>query len=489
MEHEAIIGLEVHAQLLTRSKLFCGCSTKFGAPPNTNTCPVCLGLPGSLPVLNQQAVTMALRTALALGCAIHPTSIFARKNYFYPDLPKGYQISQFELPLGERGRVTVYSGERNEAGKIVNRREKSFGITRLHMEEDAGKSIHDGMPESQEMSYINLNRCGVPLVEIVSEPDLRTSQEAYDYMSHLRKALLYLGVCDGNMEEGSLRCDANVSVRVRGTHVIGTKVEIKNLNSFRFLQKALDYEIGRQIDQVTNHRPITQETRLWDEGRGCTAPMRSKEEAHDYRYFPEPDLPPLTLDPDWIQSIAAELPELPDAKLRRFLSEYGLADDDALFLTSSQDMARYFEDCARGSGNPRMAANWIMGDLAYALKGSASEIEDCPVSASSLAELIQKIESGEISGKIAKNIFDEMYRTGDRPAPVIKRLGLSQISDTAILESAIERVLAANPQQLEQYRAGKEKLLGYFVGQVMRETRGQANPKILNEMLKNKLSG
>jgi len=489
MEYEAIIGLEVHAQLLTRSKLFCGCSTRFGAPPNSHTCPVCLGLPGSLPVLNEQAVRMAVRTALALGCKINQTSIFARKNYFYPDLPKGYQISQFELPLGERGRVTVYSGERNEAGRIVNRVEKSFGITRLHMEEDAGKSIHDGMPESDEKSYVNLNRCGMPLVEIVSEPDLRSSQEAYDYMTYLRKALLYLGVCDGNMEEGSLRCDANVSVRVRGTGTMGTKVEIKNLNSFRFLQKALDFEIRRQTDLLTNHDSITQETRLWDEARECTSPMRSKEEAHDYRYFPEPDLPPLKLDPAWLRRVKDSLPELPDAKLKRFLSEYGLADDDALLLTTTFEMAQYFEECARTSGNPRLAANWIMGDLAFALKESGKDIEGCPVSASALAALIQRIESGEISGKIAKKVFVEMYKTGEEPSLVIERLGLSQISDEASLESAIDKIIAAHPKQLEEYKAGKKKLLGFFVGQVMRETKAQANPKILNEVLKKKLSG
>jgi aspartyl-tRNA(Asn)/glutamyl-tRNA(Gln) amidotransferase subunit B len=488
MEYEAIIGLEVHAQLRTESKLFCRCSTAFGAMPNAQTCPVCLGLPGSLPVLNEGAVHMAVRAALALGCTINQTSIFARKNYFYPDLPKGYQISQFELPLGEAGRVTLLSGERNTSGKIVGRREKSFGITRLHLEEDAGKSIHVGMPDSSDMSYVNLNRCGVPLVEIVSDPDLRTSQEAYDYMTHLRQVLLYLEVCDGNMEEGSLRCDANVSVRPFGSHALGTKVEVKNLNSFRFLQKALEFEIQRQTDLMRNGASVVQETRLWDEAKQCTASMRSKEEAHDYRYFPEPDLPPLKLNPDWLKRMEASLPELPNVKIQRFLSDYGLSEDDALLLTATREMAQYFEDSAGHSRNPRLAANWITGDLAYALKNSGKQIGECPLPASTLAALIELIDSGEISGKIAKRVFEEMYRTGEAPSSVIERLGLSQISDEAGLEPVIDTVLAAHPKQLAEYREGKEKLFGFFVGQAMRETRGQANPKILNKILKKKLS-
>lgn len=487
MEFEPVIGLEVHAQLLTRSKLFCGCSTWFGAPPNSNTCPVCLGLPGALPVLNHEAVNMAVKAALALGCSVNPISIFARKNYFYPDLPKGYQISQFDRPLGERGCVKVLSGERADGGKIINRREKGFGITRLHMEEDAGKSIHEGLPQTDTKSYVNLNRSGVPLVEIVSEPDFRSSQEAYDYVVQLRKTLLYLGVCDGNMEEGSFRCDANVSIRPIGATKLGTKVEIKNLNSFRFLQKALDYEIERQKQVVLQGGQIRQETRLWDESEGKTFAMRSKEEAHDYRYFPEPDLPPLKLDLNWIEEVRNSLPEMPQVKLQRFMAEYALKDDDALLLTSTPAISEYFEACARLSGNPRASANWIMGDLAYALKSSGHEIQDCPVTPNHLAALIRKVDSGEISGKIAKMAFEEIYRSGEEPEVVIKRLGIVQVSDEASLAAVIDRIMAANPKQVAEFRSGKDRVLGYFVGQVMKETKGQANPGILNDLLKRKL--
>jgi aspartyl-tRNA(Asn)/glutamyl-tRNA(Gln) amidotransferase subunit B len=489
MEFEPVIGLEVHAQLLTRSKLFCGCSTQFGAPANSNTCPVCLGLPGALPVLNREAVTMAVRAALALGCAINPVSIFARKNYFYPDLPKGYQISQFDLPLGEHGCVKISSGERTERGQIINRVEKVFGITRLHMEEDAGKSIHDGMADTNDKSYVNLNRSGTPLVEIVSEPDFRSSQEAYDYLTHLRKILLYLGVCDGNMEEGSLRCDANVSIRPKGSVPFGTKVEIKNLNSFRFLQKALDYEIERQKRVTSEGGQIVQETRLWDDNKGCTFAMRSKEEAHDYRYFPEPDLPPLKLDPGWIDKMKHSLPELPHEKMLRFISDYGLAIDDALLLASTQEFANYFEECARLSGNSRAAANWIMGDLAYALKNSDREMGNCPVSPAQLAELIRTIDTGKISGKIAKTVFEEIYKSGGSPEAVINRLGLVQVSDEASLDAIIDKVMTANAKQVAEYRSGKEKVFGFFIGQIMKETKGQANPQILNDLLKAKLKG
>jgi aspartyl-tRNA(Asn)/glutamyl-tRNA(Gln) amidotransferase subunit B len=489
MEFEPVIGLEVHAQLLTRSKLFCSCSTQFGAPPNSNTCPVCLALPGALPVVNREAVAMAVKTAIALGCRINTVSIFARKNYFYPDLPKGYQISQFDRPVGEQGRVSVFSGDRTDAGHIANRREKTFGITRLHMEDDAGKSIHEGMPEAGSKSYVNFNRTGTPLIEIVGDPDLRSSQEAYDYMTHLRKMLLYLGVCDGNMEEGSLRCDANVSIRPKGSEKLGVKVEIKNLNSFRFMQRALDYEIERQTRALSQGEQIIQETRLWDESEGRTFPMRSKEEAHDYRYFPEPDLLPLALDSAWIEEIRKSLPELPDHKMKRLIDKYDLSVDDALLLTSTASLADYFEECVNKSGNARLSANWIMGDLAYALKNSGKDIETCPISPERLAALIHMIDSGKISGKIAKTIFEEMYKTCEEPDLIVNRLGLVQVSDEASLIALIDKILEASPKQVAEYRSGKTKVFGFFVGLAMKETKGQANPKMLNDLLQKKLAG
>lgn len=432
---------------------------------------------------------MAVKAAMALGCRINVTSFFARKNYFYPDMPKGYQISQFDRPLGEHGRVMIFSGERTDTGKIADRREKAFGITRLHMEDDAGKSIHEGNPDAAAKSHVNLNRSGVPLVEIVSEPDFRSSQEAYDYLTHLRKTLLYLRVCDGNMEEGSLRCDANVSVRPEGAEKLGTKVEIKNLNSFRFLQKALDYEIERQTQILSEGGKITQETRLWDESGGRTIPMRIKEEAHDYRYFPEPDLLPLKLDPAWIERVRQELPGLPGARMKRSMQEYSLPVDDALLLTATPAIADFFEECAGKSGNARASANWIMGDLAYVLKNSGKDIEESPVLPGQLAALIQTVDSGEISGKIAKTVFEEMCRASEEPAAIIRRMGLTQVSDEASLGAVIDGILAANPKQTEEYRAGKAKVFGFFVGQVMKETKGQANPKVVNDLLQKKLSG
>jgi aspartyl-tRNA(Asn)/glutamyl-tRNA(Gln) amidotransferase subunit B len=488
MEFETVIGLEVHAQLLTRSKLFCGCSTRFGAPSNANTCAVCLGLPGALPVVNREAVAMAVKAALALGCRVDPVSIFARKNYFYPDLPKGYQISQFDRPVGVAGRVQIQSGERADGGRIVNRKEKSFGITRLHMEDDAGKSIHEGLPETSRKSYVDLNRTGVPLIEIVSDPDFHSSQEAYDYLQHLRKTLLYLGVCDGNMEEGSLRCDANVSLRPKGATKLGTKVEIKNLNSFRFLQKALDYEIGRQTEVLSEGGQIVQETRLWSESDNCTFVMRSKEEAHDYRYFPDPDLLPLTLDPAWLEQVQKELPELPGPRMDRFMREYDLSLDDALLLTATRAAADYYEECAKASGNARASANWIMGDLAYALKNAGKDIEDCPIAPKNLSALIRAIDSGEISGKIAKTVFEEMCKTFEEPSAIIRRLGLTQVSDEASLGAVIDKIIASNPKQLAEFRSGKPRVIGFFVGLVMKETKGQANPQVVNDLLQKKLS-
>ncbi len=482
-EFEAVIGLEVHAQLLTESKIFCGCSTRFGAPPNTNTCPVCLGLPGALPVLNRQAVAMAIKAGVALNCSINTRSVFARKNYFYPDLPKGYQISQYDLPLAYDGRVTLMTGERQKTGHITNYQSKSFGIIRVHLEEDAGKSIH--VPGDD--TYVDLNRTGVPLIEIVSAPDLRSSQEAYDYMTYLRRTLLYLGVCDGNMEEGSLRCDANVSVRPVGAEKLGTKVEVKNLNSFRFLQKALDYEIERQIRVIRDGGTIVQETRLWNDDVGKTFAMRTKEEAHDYRYFPDPDLLPVVVDEEWLQQLKGEIPELPEARRASFVAEYQLSDEDAMQVTQTHAFADYFEAAAKNSGHPRQVFNWMVGELTRFLKQDGREIEGSPVSPQNLAKLIKLIEAGSITGKIGKEVFEKMYQTGKEPEEIVASAGLKQISDQGQIEQIIDRVLQANPGQVQAFRSGKEGLLGFFVGQVMRETRGQANPKAVNELLLAKL--
>ncbi|MCW5971307.1 MAG: Asp-tRNA(Asn)/Glu-tRNA(Gln) amidotransferase subunit GatB [Blastocatellales bacterium] len=479
---EAVIGLEVHAQLRTESKIFCGCSTAFGDEPNANTCPVCLGLPGALPVLNRRVVEYAAQAALALGLRINTESIFSRKNYFYPDLPKGYQISQYDRPFSEHGAVEAPTTERDEAGHPQEWRLKHFGITRAHIEEDAGKSVHDiGDPGK---SYVNLNRSGTPLLEIVSEPDFRSSWEAYDYVGFLRRTLQYIGVCDGNMEEGSLRCDANVSVRRTGAEKFGTKAEIKNLNSLRFLQRAIDYEIDRQIALIEAGGEVVQETRLWNEREAKTYSMRSKEDAHDYRYFPEPDLPPLEVAAEWVETVRAGLPELPEARRRRFIGEYGLSVDDAFTLTGQRELADYYEAVVKASGNSRAAANWVLSELLRELKSGGIDITGSKVRAEHLGALIKLIEDSTISGKIAKDVFADMVATGKAPEEIVREKGLVQITDLGAIEKIVAEVIAANPKQLEAYRAGKTALLGFFVGQVMKASGGKANPQAVNEILK-----
>lgn len=482
---EAVIGLEVHAQLNTDSKIFCSCSTEFGQQPNDNTCPVCLGLPGALPVLNRAVVVNAGKAALALNLKINNESIFARKNYFYPDLPKGYQISQYDKPFSEHGTVEILTSERDEGGRPVEWKPKRFGITRAHIEEDAGKSVHDiGDPSK---SYVNLNRAGTPLLEIVSEPDFRTSWEAYDYVSFLRRTLQFIGVCDGNMEEGNLRCDANVSVRPVGQAKLGTRAEIKNVNSLRFLQKAIDYEIDRQIALLEAGGTMVQETRLWNEKEGKTYTMRSKEDAHDYRYFPEPDLAPLEVGSTWIESLKAELPELPETRRQRFMREYELSADEAFTLTGERALADYFETVAKAAGNHRSAANWVLSELLRELKTAEGDITTCKIKAEDLGALIRLIDDNTISGKIAKDVFAEMFASGKTPAEIVKEKGLVQITDTAAIEKIVDEIIAANPKQVEGYRSGRTALMGFFVGQVMKVTGGKANPQAVNEILKAKL--
>jgi aspartyl-tRNA(Asn)/glutamyl-tRNA(Gln) amidotransferase subunit B len=473
--YEPVIGLEVHVQLATRSKIFCACPTSFGAPPNTNVCPVCLGLPGALPVLNRAAVELAVRAALALNCQVRPMSRFARKNYFYPDLPKGYQISQYELPLAEHGSVELPG-----AGKRV-------GVTRVHLEDDAGKSLHEGFRDSDRYTYVDLNRCGTPLIEIVSEPDMRSSDEAYAYLTELKLLLQFCDVSTCDMEKGHLRCDANVSVRPRGQEKFGVKAEVKNLNSFRFLKQALDYEILRQIALIEAGGAVAQETRLYNPETGETAPMRSKEHAHDYRYFPEPDLLPLRIGDEWRERIRANMPELPPARRKRLVEVYGLRDYDAQVLTLDRDTSDYFERVVAAGGDARLAANWVTGELAALLKAEGRAIADSPVSAANLGALVALIARGEISGKLAKEIFAKMAASGESPTAVVEREGLRQISDTGALAAVIDQVIAANPKQVEQYRGGKTAVLGFLVGKVMAATKGQANPGLVNQMLKEKL--
>lgn len=485
---ETIIGLEVHAQLSTESKIFCGCSTRFGDDPNSNTCPVCLGLPGALPVLNRRVVELGARAALALGLQIQERSIFARKNYFYPDLPKGYQISQYDQPFSANGTLEIMTAERDEAGHAREWKPMTVRITRLHLEEDAGKNVHEGLPDVDRYSYIDLNRAGTPLAEIVTEPDFRSSWQAYDYVNHVRRALQWVGASDADMEKGNLRCEANVSVRRKGETAFGTKVELKNLNSVRFMQKAIEFEVERHIKTVESGGRLVQETRLWDDRAGETRPMRSKEEAHDYRYFPEPDLPPLVVTSDFITQVQSLMPELPGPRAKRFSEQYGLSYADASQLTGDRSLAEYYEAAVEASGgNARGTANWIRSELLRELEHAGLIAEKSPIAAAELGALVKLIDAGTISGKQGKDVLVEMFATGKTAAAVVEERGLVQVSDTGEIDRVIDEVIATNPKQLEQYRGGKEGLFGFFVGQVMKASKGKANPKVVNERLREKL--
>jgi aspartyl-tRNA(Asn)/glutamyl-tRNA(Gln) amidotransferase subunit B len=477
VEYEPVIGLEVHAQLLTRSKIFCGCSTTFGEEPNSQTCPVCTGQPGSLPVVNRKAVEFAIKLGLATSCRIAPYSLFARKNYFYPDLPKGYQISMYEFPLAEDGLIEI----------MVDGQKKRIQIIRIHMEEDAGKLKHGETPETASFSYVDFNRTGVPLVEIVSGPEIRSPEEAGDYLRKLRAILQYLEICTGDMEKGTFRCDANISVRPKGQKEFGTRTELKNMNSFRHVEKALEYEIKRQIAILEDREEVVQETRLWDVDQGITISMRGKEEAHDYRYFPDPDLVPLRIDEKWVEEIRKSLPELPDEKKKRFVRQYQIPEYDAEILTSSKPLSGYYEETVKSFNEPKIVSNWVMGDLLHELKRDEKEIDECRVTPKHLSEMLQMIKKGTISGKIAKGVFEEMYRTGASPEDIVKEKGWIQILDEREIERAVENAMEAHPKQVEDYRKGKEKLFGFFVGEVMKQTQGKANPKLVNELLKKKL--
>ena len=476
MEFETVIGLEVHAQLKTKTKIFCGCSTAFGNPPNTNTCPVCLGMPGVLPVLNKKVVEYAMKMALATHCRIGPVNQFARKNYFYPDLPKGYQISQFELPIAEHGYVDIE----------VDGRERRIGLTRIHMEEDAGKLIHD---ETQPQSYVDLNRTGVPLIEIVSEPDIRSPAEASAYLKKLHAILRYLDICDGNMQEGSFRCDANISLRPKGQEKFGIRTELKNMNSFRNVQRALEYEERRQRDILLDGGKVVQETLLWDPDKNITASMRGKEEAHDYRYFPDPDLVPVVIDDDWIRRTKETMPELPDEKKSRFVNAFGLNEEDAGILTSSRELADYFEAALSGYDNATKLGNWIKTEMLRELKGEEGlDVAGFPVTPENLAALLAMIDTGTISGKIAKTVFEDMMTTGKTPEAIVKEKNLVQMSDEGEILQIVQDILTENPQQVEQFRAGKTKVMGFFIGQLMQRTKGKANPKMANELFNRELN-
>jgi len=475
MKYEAVIGLEVHAQLQTNTKIFCGCETRFGEDANTRTCPVCIGMPGVLPVLNKKAVQFIAKTGLATHCTVSAYSRFARKNYFYPDLPKGYQISQYELPLCEHGYVEI----------VVDGSIKKIGITRIHLEEDAGKNLHQS---ESGASLVDLNRAGTPLMEIVSEPDIRTAEEASEYLKKLRSILRYIEVSDADMEKGNFRCDANVSIRPVGAKEFGTRAEIKNVNSFKFVQKAIEYEIKRQAQVLDEGGRVIQETRLFDSTKGVTFSMRSKEEAHDYRYFPEPDLVPVVIAKETVEEIRKSIPELPDAKRERFVKEYGLPEYDADMLTQSRAMASYYEEATKLSGQPKVVSNWIMGELMRLLNADAKDIENSPIKPDKLAGMVKMIEGGVISIKIAKTVFEEMYLSGKDADAIVKEQGLVQVSDTGAIEKIIDEVIAANPGQTADFKAGKDKLFGFFVGQVMKASKGKANPDMVNELLKKKLT-
>lgn len=484
---EAVIGMEVHAQLATATKIFCGCAVETGGEPNANTCPVCLGLPGALPVLNQRVLDLGARAALALGLEIQETSVFARKNYFYPDLPKGYQISQYDKPFSANGQLTILTAERDDHGHAMEWKPLTIHIERMHLEEDAGKNVHEGLPDVDKYSYIDLNRAGTPLGEIVTAPDFRTSWQAYDYVNHIRRALQWVGASDADMEKGNLRCEANVSVRKVGETKFNNKIELKNLNSVRFMQKAIEFEIERQIAAHEAGEAVNQETRLWDEKNNCTRIMRSKEDAHDYRYFPEPDLQPVRISAAYIEKVRLEMPELPDAMRDRFMDVYGIGFADASQLVGDRHLAEYFETTARITANPRLAANWILGELTRELNSEGKGVAESLLTAEDLAELIKTIEAGSINNNQAKDVLAEMFATGKTAAQVISEKGYEQVSDRGAIETIVDEVIAANGANVDAYRGGNEKLFGFFVGQVMKASQGKANPGVVNEILKEKL--
>ncbi len=484
---EAIIGMEIHAQLATETKIFCACAASFGDEPNSNTCPVCLGLPGALPVLNKKVVDLGARAALALGLNINETSIFSRKNYFYPDLPKGYQISQYDKPFSSNGELTIMTSERDEQGRAEEWKPMTIGIERMHLEEDAGKNVHEGLPDVDKYSYIDLNRAGTPLGEIVTKPDFRTSWQAYDYVNHVRRVLQWVGASDADMEKGNLRCEANVSVRRVGEDKFNKKVELKNLNSVRFMQKAIEFEIERQIAAHESGEGVSQETRLWDEKNNQTRVMRSKEDAHDYRYFPEPDLQPLTISQEFIEKVTAEMPELPDTMRDRFMKDYELSFHDASQMVSDKALAEFYEKTAKNSGNPRVSANFILSELLREWNNSGRTAADSPVSAENLGELIKVLDSGAVNNNQAKEVLVVMFESGKNAAEIIREKGFEQISDAEQIEKIVDEIIENNQNQVTAYRNGNEKLFGFFVGQVMKASQGKANPKVVNEILRRKL--